>query len=172
MEQPNCLPWVAQVVLECSFHKSSSGPKESVLEILGIISFFRVYFWSISVIILVLRIIATFIREPTIKVSPGSKSFRSVRAGLDKKARFTVKNKTTKGKQPLNIGQISILSRVFAIIAESDGCSNTSLGPGGSCRFEIQYRPILQGTDITTIEIPSNDPDSPLTIISVSGEGI
>jgi YVTN family beta-propeller protein len=117
-------------------------------------------------------VIATFIREPTIKVSPGSKSFRSVRAGSDKKARFTVKNKTTKGKQSLNIGQISILSRVFAIIAESDGCSNTSLGPGGSCRFEVQFSPIMQGLQNSTIEIPSNDPDAPLTIIPVAGEGI
>lgn len=31
-------------------------------------------------------VIATFIREPTIKVIPGSKSFRSVRAGSDEKA--------------------------------------------------------------------------------------
>jgi hypothetical protein len=43
---------------------------------------------------------------------------------------------------------------------------------GSNDVFEIQYRPLLQGRDSATIEIPSNDPDSPLTIISVSGEGI
>ena len=116
--------------------------------------------------------VAMFLRYPTIRVKPVAKDFKGVKTGSTKKARFTVKNKTTKGKQSLNIGQISILSRVFAIIAESDGCSNTSLGPGGSCRFEVQFSPIMQGLQNSTIEIPSNDPDSPLTIISVSGEGI
>jgi YVTN family beta-propeller protein len=118
-------------------------------------------------------VVATFLRYPTIRLKPVAKDFKAVKTVSIKKARFTVKNKTTKGKQSLNIGQISMpLSRTFNIVTETDGCSNTSLGPGGSCRFEIQYRPLLQGPDSATIEIPSNDPDSPLTIISVSGEGI
>jgi len=118
------------------------------------------------------NVVATFISEPTLKVAPGTRDFKSVKSGAEKKARFTIKNKPTKGKQPLNIGQISILSRVFAIIAESDGCSNTSVGPGGSCRFEVQFSPIMQGLQNSTIEIPSNDPDAPLTIIPIAGEGI
>jgi hypothetical protein len=75
---------------------------------------------------------------------------------------------TNDGTLPLLIGSVVAPSAPFIM---SDSCSNGSLGPGNDCTVDLQFIPATEGSFSGTLSIPSNDPDTPLAVVSVSGIG-
>jgi len=112
---------------------------------------------------------ATFVSDPTIKVTPSRKKYGKVRLTRTKTAIFTIRNKTTNGKKDLIIGAITADNAAFVFV--DDSCSGTTLPPKGSCRFKVRFVPVT-GPQTATIEIPSNDPAVPMTEISLTGQGV
>ncbi len=112
---------------------------------------------------------ATFVSDPTIKVEPAWKNYRKVKLAKTKTITFAIKNKILKGKKDLLVGTITSDNAAFVII--DDFCSNTSVSAKGSCKFKIQFVPLL-GLQTASLSIPSNDPDAANTQIPLTGEGI
>jgi hypothetical protein len=73
---------------------------------------------------------------------------------------------TDTGLIPLVFGQAAITGQdgdEFAITG--DGCSNTTLAPGGSCVIGLRYTEKVSETNpVATLRIPSNSPNSPNAI--------
>ena len=57
----------------------------------------------------------------------------------------------------------------FAIVA--DNCSSKTIGQSVSCTIEIIFRPKTADRLIASLRIPSNDPDSPITNVTMNGTG-
>jgi VWFA-related protein len=76
---------------------------------------------------------------------------------------------TNVGNANLIIGQISNPSLPFSIVA--DACSNATLTISQSCLVSIRFAPLNQGSFTSTFSIPSNDPDSNVVNISLTGDG-
>ena len=116
---------------------------------------------------------ATFTRAATAHVTPTYKYFGSVRRGKRSVATFRITNVKTKGVADLVVGTITA-SRTdggqFGITAGKDYCSGKTVRPGRACTFQAYFQPNQMYTRSGTIEIPSNDPDSPVTI-PVTGVG-
>ena len=112
---------------------------------------------------------ATFLSDPTIKVTPTRKNFKKVKLAMNRVMIFTIRNKTTKGKKDLFVGAITSDNPVFVPV--DDLCSNTSVSPKRSCKFKIQFSPVV-GHHTAKITIPTNDPQATNTEIILIGEGI
>jgi uncharacterized delta-60 repeat protein len=114
---------------------------------------------------------ATFKSEPTIVVWPQSRDFKDVRLGKMKAAFIAVKNSIIKGKRPLNIGAITLSGATpFSIF--KDECSRQPLQPKEVCVFGVVFDPDSAGTHTATVNIESDDPESPVKIVSLSGKGV
>jgi hypothetical protein len=112
---------------------------------------------------------ATFVSDPTIKVTPSRKNYGRVRITRTRTAIFTIRNKTTNGKKDLIIGAITADNAAFVLV--DDSCSGTTVSPKGFCRFKVRFVPVT-GPQTATIEIPSSDPMVPMTEISLTGQGV
>jgi hypothetical protein len=112
---------------------------------------------------------ATFVSDPTIKVTPSRKNYGRVRITRTRTAIFTIRNKITNGKKDLIIGAITADNAAFVLV--DDSCSGTTVPPQRSCRFKVRFVPVT-GPQTATIEIPSNDPVVPMTEISLTGQGV
>jgi len=112
---------------------------------------------------------ATFLSDPTIKVTPTRKNFKKVKLTMNRVMIFTIRNKITKGKKDLFVGTITSDNPVFVPV--DDLCSNTSVSPKRSCKFKIQFSPVV-GHHTAKITIPTNDPQATNTEIILIGEGI
>jgi len=78
---------------------------------------------------------------------------------------------TNTGNQDLKIGQISQLNVPYEIVVNTDNCSNTTITPSKKCSLRVRFHPTDQGLFPATLSIPSNDPDTSIKNISLSGEG-
>jgi VWFA-related protein len=78
---------------------------------------------------------------------------------------------TNTGNQDLKIGQISQLNVPYEIVVNTDNCSNTTITPSKKCSLRVRFHPTDQGPFPATLSIPSNDPDTSIKNISLSGEG-
>ncbi len=122
---------------------------------------------------------ATFTSNPTLAVSPTSKKFGNVKAGLKTAtATFSVTNKTTKGVTPLTIGAVTLTPDAssageFVIVPGSDTCSNINppLASNKKCAFKVMFQPQSVGPKSATVTIPSDDPTTPETVIQLTGTG-
>jgi hypothetical protein len=80
---------------------------------------------------------------------------------------------TNSGNAALIMGTIAQSDPVQGPFGISvDGCSGTTLQPGGSCTVTLWYSPQTEGSFSDAFDIPSNDPDENPVIVSVSGNGI
>jgi hypothetical protein len=73
------------------------------------------------------------------------------------------------GNLPLNIGTVVAPSAPFTL---DDACSNESLDQGVDCNIRVQFSPTTTGTFTDTLSIPSNDPETPTVIVSLTGNGV
>jgi len=79
---------------------------------------------------------------------------------------------TNSGSANLVIGAIASvnpLAAPFSIMA--DTCSNQSILPAASCTLTVRFAPTISGSFSDSFDIPSNDPNTVSTSVSVSGTG-
>ena len=69
-----------------------------------------------------------------------------------------------------NVAQANGLAAPFSVF--SNNCSGESLAPAGSCTVVIRYAPPGLAIANDSFDVPSNDPDEPSGVVSVSGTGI
>ena len=75
------------------------------------------------------------------------------------------------GTGPLSIGTPFIAgtySGLFAIV--NDTCAEQTIRAAGTCSFAVTYTPDSAKPRSAEIHIPSNDPDSPTTVITINGK--
>jgi hypothetical protein len=107
------------------------------------------------------------IREPNISVMPLVViDSSSVFVGESSKKTFTVSNT---GVKELAVGTIVISGdNASEFRIQNDGCSNKSINPGQSATFDAVFFPTSAGNKTAKITVPSNDPDSPQIVLSLS----
>ncbi len=109
--------------------------------------------------------------EPDISVSPTEKNFGNITVDSSSSPQtFTVRNV---GYADLVVGTISITgtnANQFAI--QNDNVSNEAIIPGGSATLQVIFTPTSTGAKSATLNIPSNDPDEPTVLVSLSGTGV
>lgn len=103
--------------------------------------------------------------EPDIAIG-GSGAFGNVDIGTTSDRALTVSNG---GTAALVIGTLSGLAAPFSL--QSDACSSTSLSPSQSCQVVVRFAPTVTGYQSDLLDIPSNDPDTPLLQLGVNGTG-
>jgi hypothetical protein len=109
--------------------------------------------------------------KPHILVSPVEHDFGPVSIGLESSAQaFVIENV---GTANLDIGTIAPNGRkAAAFVLTADSCSSQSpLAPTATCQFEAVFRPQSAGKKKATLDIPSNDPDTPVLSVPVQGRG-
>jgi len=60
----------------------------------------------------------------------------------------------------------------FAIPTATDGCSGLTLPPGGSCALELKFTSAAGATRNAALNIPSNDPVTPVSTVALRGSTI
>ncbi len=105
-----------------------------------------------------------------IAVAPAARDFGSVKVG--DQAAYTVTVINT-GSFPLSLGTITAPTGTNAadFTIQSDLCSNQPLPPKTSCRLQIAFAPGGSGPESATLSIPSDDPDTPVTAVALTGTG-
>lgn len=107
--------------------------------------------------------------SPDISVSPTSFDFGGVKIGFSSAPQtFTISNVD---QGALVIGTISTTPSPSAFGILNDTCSEQTLPPGGSCTLNAVFAPTSPGPTMTTLTIPSNDPDTPVFDVDLTGNG-
>ena len=75
---------------------------------------------------------------------------------------------TNNGGAALDVGQVTVAAQ-FTIT--NDICSNQSIPAAGTCTFDLAFAPTAVGPATGTLDIPSNDPDTPTVSLDVTGNG-
>jgi hypothetical protein len=118
---------------------------------------------------------ATFTTNPTLAVSPTSKSFGSVSvsSGKSSTATFTVTNKTTKGTADLVIGAVNLTGNTTDYAIAQDGCSGATVLANKTCKFNVIFKPLTVDAAVKTavIHFPSNDPATTPVTVNLTGYG-
>ena len=107
----------------------------------------------------------------TISAYPPSHDFAAVTVGAVPVVRtFTITNSGTFGS--LSIDAISITgtdSGQFTVQGET--CSGTPVQPSNSCTIDVAFSPTSVGSKSANLSIPSNDPQTPILDVPLSGAG-
>ena len=105
-----------------------------------------------------------------ISITPSFKNFGNIEALTQSTATpFTISNS---GSFNLNVGAISRTGlNTSEFVIQSDACSSQTLAPGGSCTIKVAFAPATTGAKSAALSIPSNDPNYPLSAVSLSGTG-
>ncbi|MDY6836184.1 MAG: leucine-rich repeat domain-containing protein, partial [Chloroflexota bacterium] len=101
---------------------------------------------------------------------PPSVDFGDVEVGSFVEGVVTVSNL---GTADLIIGTVAVsdpLAAPFSITV--DNCSGETIAPGGNRTITIRFEPGSIGAFSDSFDIPSNDPDTPVATVGVSGQGI
>jgi Abnormal spindle-like microcephaly-assoc'd, ASPM-SPD-2-Hydin/IPT/TIG domain len=107
-------------------------------------------------------------KPPTATPSPASLSFGSATVGTSTGAKTVTITDT--GADSLTIGTAAITGADIHDFLLSDGCSARTLATGQTCTLGVSFAPLGLGTRSATLELPSNDPNSPVRI-SLEGTG-
>ena len=81
---------------------------------------------------------------------------------------------TNDGNASLDIFQVAMAKALLPpFYFVNDQCSNQTVAatPLDNCTFDIEFRPTGPGTFPDSLDIPSNDPDTPVVMVTVSGTG-
>ena len=107
-------------------------------------------------------------RMSSIAATPQSHDFGSVSTGsTSQNQTFTI---TNMGQNNLILGAVSIGGVNNGDFSKrSDACSSATLAPSSSCSVTIAFAPLAEGSRNASLTIPSNDYDSPVLSIAVSG---
>ncbi len=114
------------------------------------------------------------IDPPDISVSPTFADFGDIVAGEQSAPQtFTVTNAgTVEIRLLLRIGAAGLTGTDAAeFTIENDDCSNHPISPSGNCTVDIIFSPFSAGTKSAFLSIPSNDPDTPLLNMPLTGSG-
>jgi len=115
-------------------------------------------------------ITANFEAVPDISVDPTTKNFGSITVGSSSSPQtFNVSNV---GNANLSVGTINITGTnddQFAI--QNDNVSSETIIPGGSATLQVVFSPTSKGAKSAALNIPSDDPDEPTKLVSLSGIG-
>jgi hypothetical protein len=104
-----------------------------------------------------------------IVVTPDTYDFGDVRVReASEPVTFTVMNN---GTGILKISRLKV-SGIDARMFKIKGGIKKTLGAGGSFQFTLTFKPISVGGKSAYIEIRSNDPDTPVLNIPISGNGV
>jgi parallel beta-helix repeat protein len=109
------------------------------------------------------------ISDQKISVSPLILNFGSVAPGESREMSVTVRNR---GSKELVIGSIAISGEnASEFRIRQDNCSNQTIQPGGSCDLVVVFEPESLGSKSATLDIPSDDPETPLVNVMLIGQG-
>ncbi len=107
---------------------------------------------------------------PNISVDPLSLDFGSVSVGGSRSLVVTVRNT---GGSPLTIDSIQVSGDPFFVDSSASTCQNgTSVPQNSSCSLTVVFRPTSSGSFYGTLNVQSNDPDSPFVFIELKGSGV
>jgi hypothetical protein len=108
-----------------------------------------------------------------ISVSPSSLSFGTLPVGSLSTVQIVTVTNT--GAASLVIGALSVGGTnpsQFVKTAPKDLCSGRTLAPnGGTCTAGVKFQPTATGLQNATLQIPSNDPVTPVKTVALSGTG-
>ncbi len=104
---------------------------------------------------------------PDISVSPMSNDFGTVKVRKSKTASFKVKN-SGKADLVLNSEITGTDSPMFLI---AGGGGSKTIKPGKTLTMKVTFKPTSKGSKSSTLRIASNDPDTPIIEIPLSGTG-
>jgi len=105
--------------------------------------------------------------EPNITITPASHDFLSVFIGSTGEKAFVVKNTGTAG---LIISSLDSPATPFTI--QDGGCVGQMIMPGSTCTITARFTPTTTGPANATFGINSNDPDTPVLNVALSGSGL
>ncbi len=106
---------------------------------------------------------------PNIAILPSASYFNFGRVPVNGSSSqsFTI---TNVGVTDLLIGDMALSGANLAEFSlGSDSCSLRSLAPNASCSFMGAFTPQTPGYKTATLQIPSNDPDTPFAAITLAG---
>ena len=105
---------------------------------------------------------------PDISVSPNSYDFGNVVVKKPSSpATFTIQNNGTGNLKTTKIKVIGTDAKMFKI----KGGGKKTIVPGGTYSFTVTFKPTSAGTKSATLQILSNDPDTPTIEVPLSGTG-
>jgi len=108
--------------------------------------------------------------QPDISISPTSYNFGLVYINESSSKTFTISNN---GSADLDIYTIDIIGTDFSdFYIQKDDCSGQTLAPSGNCIVDVVFSPTSVGENNANLSIRSNDPDTPILIVPLSGTGI
>lgn len=107
--------------------------------------------------------------EPDILVEPTSLDFGGVEAQHTRSLPVTI---TNVGSDGLVVGEFGLQHTVGSMFTiRPDVCGMIVMDAGESCTFYVWFRPPGFDDYVDAFDIPSNDPDQPEVIVSLSGSG-
>ncbi|GIK35520.1 MAG: hypothetical protein BroJett010_20790 [Gammaproteobacteria bacterium] len=99
----------------------------------------------------------------------GQLPFGTVTVGGLAQQTVTVANN---GTADLLLGQLGAAGQLLPPFdLQADGCSNQQLAPGASCTATLRFQPTATGAASASLDIPSNDADTPTALVALSGTG-
>ena len=103
---------------------------------------------------------------PNIEVESLSLAFGEVQLGsASQYQNLTIKNT---GEAPLELGLITLSGKDFEYFG--DYCSNKTVSVSGQCDLTIRFKPQPSASEKSeTLSIPSNDPETPTLVASLTG---
>jgi hypothetical protein len=107
-----------------------------------------------------------FVAQPYASLNPASGPIAFTAPGVGQSSTSLTETVTNTGLVALVFGQAAITGQDGdEFVITGDGCSNSSLAPGGSCVIGLRYNEKVSETNpAATLRIPSNSPTSPSTI--------
>jgi len=106
----------------------------------------------------------------TPNINVGQTSFNFEAPSSTSKVTQTISiNNTSTWESPtaaLQVGRTTVDNPAFVV---KDTCSNTEIAPWYSCNLEVEFHPQSANSNTATLSIPSNDPDTPTTTVSLNG---
>jgi hypothetical protein len=114
---------------------------------------------------------AAFSEIPNISASPASYNFGSINVSSSSSPQiFTI---TNTGRAGLVIGTIYLTgTNLDQFVTQNDTCSGMTISPTATCSIEVLFIPTYVGTLTANLSVPSNDPDTPMLNIGLSGTGV
>jgi hypothetical protein len=110
---------------------------------------------------------ATFKSGPHIVVHPAKVDFGRVKVNHSKHEHITVLNR---GKRDLALGVIFLDgadASEYSLVHNE--CSGRAVRPHHGCHFTVVFHPTVGGTLNASVEIPSDDPETPQVSVPLSG---
>ena len=113
-----------------------------------------------------ITVTATFeLKRPDISVSPDSLNFGSIKVGKGLSKTLKISNKGT-GNLEITISGIEETD--FSI----QGSSNVTIKPQKIYKLKVIFKPKSSGLKTTTLRLSSNDPDTPVLDLALSGSTV